>query len=482
MNVEQEITRLVQFRQAVYQNFDNYAGTLMDLVDALSSNINAQSVVQLSLNPLFRRNYSTLFRAVATYFHVVDKDEAAAKRRTQEQKLIQIIVACLLPPQQRKFWLLGVDVTPWRRQFAQTLADRGYVYYPNAIPGNTPITIGHQYALLALLPEKEGVYPQAWLTPVSLRRVGTDEDKELVGAAQIDMLMNEPSAPFADDLVVQVGDTAYSKPAYLYAGGQHANLVTLVRARSNRVFYRRFVAEAGSQATRGHPTWYGSRFDLKDVTTWHEADETVQTTHTSRRGHHYTVKIDTWRDMLMRGKRRIPMQKHLFTLVRIRLFDEQGNLAFRRPFWLIVCGERRNELSPTELYKAYQQRYDLEHFFRFGKQRLLLDKFQTAEVEREESWAQLVLLAYVQLWLARPLAQRWPRPWERYLPVVKEASVTSPTLVQRDCGRIIREIGTPAAPPRTPNNLPGRKLGTKLPPRPRCPVVFKGKKQEQQPP
>jgi len=134
---------------------------------------------------------------------------------------MQLIVPHLPRPQQRKFWLVGVDVTPWRRQFAQTLADRGYVYYANAIKGNNPVTIGHQYSLLALLPEKEGAHPPAWLVPLSLRRVATDEDKEMIGAAQIDMLMNERESPLVGDLTVQVGDTAYSKPAYLCAGGQH---------------------------------------------------------------------------------------------------------------------------------------------------------------------------------------------------------------------------------------------------------------------
>ena len=226
----------------------------MDLVDALSSNINAQSVVQLSLSPYFRRSYSTLFKGIVDYLRVDDKDEAAAKRRTQEQKLIQLIVPHLPRPQQRKFWLTGVDVTPWRRQFAPTLADRGYVYYPNAIKGNNPVTIGHQYSLLALLPEKKSAHSPAWLVPLSLRRVATDEDKEMIGAAQIDMLMKEGASLFADDLVVQVGDTAYSKPAYLHAGGQHDNLVTIARARSNRVFYRRFVPEEGFKAPPGHPT------------------------------------------------------------------------------------------------------------------------------------------------------------------------------------------------------------------------------------
>ena len=146
--------------------------------------------------------------------------------------------------------------------------------------------------------------------------------------------------------------------------------------------------------------------------------------------------------------------------------------------------ERGNELLNRllEIVQAYQQRFDLEHFFRFGKQRLLLDKFQTPQVESEESWTRLVLLAYLQLWLARPLAERWPRPWERYLPVVKEALEASPSLVQRDLSRIIREIGTPAAPPKPQNNASARLTGTKLPPRLRIPVVFKEAKQVAQPP
>ena len=53
-----------------------------------------------------------------------------------------LIVPHLPQPQKRKFHLLGVDVTPYRRQFAHTLADRGYVYYPNAIQGNRPVTVG----------------------------------------------------------------------------------------------------------------------------------------------------------------------------------------------------------------------------------------------------------------------------------------------------------------------------------------------------
>lgn len=81
-----------------------------------------------------------------------------------------------------------------------------------------------------------------------------------------------------------------------------------------------------------------------------------------------------------------------------------------------VIGKRRHELSLLQVHEAYTQRYDLEHFFRFSKKRLLPSKFQTPDFEHEENWCQLVQLAYVQLWLARCLVKAMSRPWERYLP------------------------------------------------------------------
>ncbi len=482
MDTTIEIAQLIQFRDALYQFFDNRANTLMDLVDALSSNVAAQSVVQLSLNPLFRPSYSTLFKSIADYFRPENAATSATERRQQEQKILRLIMPYLPHPEKQKFWVLGVDVTPWKRPFSPTLSDRGYVYYPNAIKGNKPITIGHQFSLLALLPEKEGMYAPAWLLPLNLRRIGTDEDKEMVGAEQIDMFMEDPQSPMGDDLVLLAADSAYSKPRYLHSNGKHDNLVTIARARSNRVLYRVFVPDDDADNAQGHPRWYGDRFDLKDSSTWHEADEEIWTTHTSRRGKKYKVHLERWNEMSMRGKHDVPMHKHPFTLVRVRFFDEKGNLAFKRPMWLLVVGKRREEPTLLEIYKTYRQRYDLEHFFRFGKQCLLMDKYQTPEVEREESWAHLVMLSYVQLWLARTLAERWPHPWERYLPSVNKAVETTPSLVQRDFERIIREIGTPAEPPKPNINDTGREKGTKLPPRPRKPVVYKGKKEAKAPP
>jgi hypothetical protein len=110
-------------------------------------------------------------------------------------------------------------------------------------------------------------------------------------------------------------------------------------------------------------------------------------------------------------------------------------------------GSRRNQLTCLDIYQAYRQRFDLEHLWRFGKQRLLMAAFQTPEVKHEENWVQLTLLAYTQLWVARELAQHLPRPWERYLPTHVKARIT-PSVVQRDFARIISQIGTPALSPK----------------------------------
>ncbi len=104
------------------------------------------------------------------------------------------------------------------------------------------------------------------------------------------------------------------------------------------------------------------------------------------------------------------------------------------------------ELSLQDCYDSYRQRYDMEHLFRFGKQKLLMTAYSTPDVEQEENWVKLTLLAYVNLWAARNLAVVLPRPWENYL-TQNESLKISPSLVQRDFYRIISTWGTIAKSP-----------------------------------
>ena len=436
----------------------------MDLVDAMSSTPDAKSVVEYSLARCFRRSYSTIFKAI---------DEVKLK----PMWLAEQIGPALVKPQAWPFWLLMVDVTPNPRPYARTLADRGMVYQPEVVKGKLPVTIGHQYSTVALGLEPEAGISSSWVLPLLTRRVATDADKEQVGMEQIGQLLQNEKLPFGQALTVEVADSSYSKPAALYAHRQYPNLVTIVRTRGTRTFYHQPVAseEAGAQPGKGHPTWYGEPFSLATVSTPTAPDETQTLWETSRRGKQYRVEIQAWHNLLMPGKRKpvaLPMHQHPFTLVRIVRYDPEGKPACKHPLWLIVMGKRRHELTLTHIYEAYATRFDIEHFFRFGKQKLLLVDFQTPEVEHEENWFQLAHMAYAQLWMARHLVACLPRPWERTLPAMRRHLV-SPALVQRDFGRFIRQFGTPAQPPKPRGISPGRRKGSELPKRLRHKVLVK---------
>jgi len=452
---------LAQFRKEVYQNFNKRADTMMDLLDALCSQTKSRSVVELSLQNCFRRSYSAIFKAMNEY-------------RPKKDDLAQLAGPNLPAAQQRPFWLIGVDVTPQPRPYAQTLAERGFVYQPTVIWGNKPITIGHQYSTVAILPEKDSEQPVPWVVPLSCQRVKPDESKTVVGAKQIGELLGDEKLPFHKQLTVEVGDSDYSQPAYLAANREQEHLLSVVRCRGNRTLYRQRSRSATE--TGGAPGYYGTPFKLKDPVTWYEPDEQIQLPFVSRRGHPYQITIQAWQNILMRGKnkpKRIRMYKYPFTLVRIVVRDEDGQPRFTHPLWVLVIGPRRLELSLEQIFQAYSQRSDLEHFFRFGKQKLLMADYQTPDLEREERWWHLVHLAYLQLWVAHDAAAHSPRPWERYLPQHKLEKIT-PTLVQRDFDRLISQFGTPAKVPKPRGKSPGRKKGFRLPPRVHHKVLRKG--------
>ncbi len=141
-------TPLETFRMDVYEWFPQRADALMDLLDAQSSNTTARSVVELSVSSLFRREYSSVHDGIEHLFVPRDEVLRDEERQTWEQQLVRLVMP-FVPRPQRPFWLLGTDVTSASRPFARTLSDRMYVYQPNAVKGVKPVTIGHQYSILA---------------------------------------------------------------------------------------------------------------------------------------------------------------------------------------------------------------------------------------------------------------------------------------------------------------------------------------------
>jgi hypothetical protein len=119
------------FREQLYNEFEHCSDSTMDWLDALCSNIQSPSVVQLSLNPLFRRGYSALYKALGgnLFAKPSDENESQSKNNSQPQeKQFQSLdlTSPVVPiPKQRHFFLFGLDCTSISRPFANTLEDRG---------------------------------------------------------------------------------------------------------------------------------------------------------------------------------------------------------------------------------------------------------------------------------------------------------------------------------------------------------------------
>ncbi len=480
--------KLEQFRLDLYEALPYRQDTLLDLLDALSSNTTARSVVELSLSPFFRREYSSVSDGIDNFFQATSGEKEGEERQEWGRKLVRLVSPYLPEPQKRKFWLFGLDVTPQPRPFAETLADRTYVYQPNTLKGNKPVNIGHQSSVLAYLPEK-GEQSPPWLVPLHVRRVRSEETKNEAGAEQVKEVLWAEKLPFSGELKVLVGDSDYSARPFLgeiygdqadEAGQKKSDdQVAIVRSAGNRTFYHP-PPEIEGQNPVGHPTWYGEPFRLPDEETWGQPDEEEWTTWTTHRGKEYDVRLRGWHNIRMRGTKEYPMHQYPFNLVRADVFNSAGKSVFKRPLWLIVIGQRREEVSLLESWAAYGQRVDLEHYFRFGKQRLLFNSYQTPDVEHQENWGQIVQLAYIFLWLAAELVEDMPRPWEKPAPK-GEADMAPPTRAQRGFGEIIRQFGTPAKTPKPRGYSSGRAKGETQPPRERQPVIKKDKKGQKLP-
>ena len=456
------VEQLSAFRSDLYNVLSKRADAVLDLVDALSSTSSASSVVELSLSGLFRREYPSVYDAVEHLFIASSADKETKERLKFRKKLLGLGASFIAKPITRNFLLFGVDGVSIPRLYADTLDDRSFVHQPTVIRGNKPITIGHSYSTLAFLPESVAGDYSHWIFPLSMQRVTSDQKATEVAQEQFQLLFNHDEFTLKDHLSVTVGDTAYSTPAYLCSNYQHKSFVTIDRLRSNRKLYRPYeVASDDYEKAQGHPRWYGEKIHVNDETLWQTPGESITVLWTTKRGKCYTVTVSGISNLRMRGKKNISMHDKPLKLVRILVTDEQGKAVYQHPIYLVICGQRQNELTLQEIYDAFKERFNLEHFFRFGKQRLLLARSQTPILQSEENWCDLVVLAYQQLFLARQAAKEVRKPWERKTDSNNHKAHTakSPSQTQRDFERIIREIGTPAKPPKTRNKPNGRAKG-----------------------
>ena len=444
----------------------------MDLIDALAATPTTDSVVKLSLSNLFGRTYSSLTDVLSCLFRTNLKNLPTDEERKEKTlKVTQLLAEeCASSDLQSGIALFAIDCTADPRIYADKVRDRTVVHAPNHVPGQKPITVGHEYSVLVYLPNREEEKEKHWVVPLSVKRVESHQSGPDVGLLQLEEIANH--TVFKHHFCISVTDAAYSTKKWVIRGSQLPHVVHISRLRGNRKVYRMPVSN--NEPRRGRPQIYGEELLLQNPS---EPDLEEITTMISRKGRGYQVLLQRWNDVVMQGSKDEPTHEHPFDLLRVTVTDDKGKAVYRRPLWVMIAGAKRREVRSKDAQIAYGRRYDIEHYFRFGKQRLGMVASQTCETRHEENWHWIGLLSYNMLYYARSLAKSTRYPWEKKKIQVL-SSIERPSQVQRDYNRIISEIGTPAPFPKPRGKSPGRQLGSKIEARPEHPVIRKSVKKE----
>ena len=208
--IELIIAKFQTFRYRLFQLFPYRAGATMDLIDAVSATTTADSVVKLSLSDLFRRTNSSLTDVLSSLFRTNLKiPQTDEERQKQAFKITQLLVEKCAPSSLEKHPVLfAIDCTANPRIYASKVGDRTNVHAPNHVPGQKPITIGHEYSVLAYLPNRQEDRELHWVVPLSVRRVRSDQSGPQVGLRQLEEIANRTD--FKAHFCISVTDAAYS--------------------------------------------------------------------------------------------------------------------------------------------------------------------------------------------------------------------------------------------------------------------------------
>ena len=148
-------------------------------------------------------------------------------------------------------------------------------------------------------------------------------------------------------------------------------------------------------------------------------------------------------------------------VVKVEIFSQDNcKKPLLTPLLLIISGKRRKEITALAAYKSYKRRFDIEHFFRFMKQKLLFRTYQTPDLDHQISWWWFCCMAYWLLYHVRHVSQGPTRPWHK-----KEArgSPPGPGEVKRlFATKIFPVLGSPSRPPINQKKSRGRKKGAVL--------------------
>lgn len=432
------------FRQEFYRSLIRRADALFELTDAvLCADGPVHSLAGLSLVAEHRRGHGALY-------------DALGQGRIELGRLRQALTSVPLPRAAGERIVLAADVTCWLRPEAHTSPERILCHtYGRGKDQHIGIP-GWPYSFVVALESGR----TSWAAPLDAIRLAPGADLATVTATQVrDVVIRIIDARHWHDgdpdiwLVVDAGYDA-ARLTWLL---RDLPVQVLARMRSDRVLRR--TAPTRQPGTLGRNRRHGGEFIFGDPASWGEPDVTI-VTETRLYG---TATARAWYQLHPRLTRRaawadcpvLPILEG--TLIRLDVARLPSG-ATAKPVWLWWSGPATTNPEPATvdlLWQAFLRRFDIEHLFRLCKQTLgwTVPKLRTPQAA--DRWTWLIIAAYTQLRLARPLAADLRRPWEPPAPPER----LTPARVRRGFRHLRRTLPCPASAPKPTRPGPGRPPG-----------------------
>jgi hypothetical protein len=435
---------LDRFRCEFYRSCTARADTLFELTDAvLCADGPVRSLVELTLVAEHRRGHGAMY-------------DALAHGAVTPQRLRRALADVPLPRAGDGRIVLAVDVSPWLRPDAPTSADRLFCHVYGRGRGNAQMIPGWPYSFVAAL--EPGA--TSWTAMLDVVRIGPAQDATAVTAAQLREVVDRLTAAgqwrVGDLPIVIVADAGYdiTRLAHVLADRP----VELVgRLRSDRVL--RGPRALRAVGATGRPPRHGPDFALSDPQTWWAPAQTTATD-TTRYGR---AVATAWDGLYPRLTHRGVWADHpgelpiiAGTLLRLQVERLPGDHA-PKPVWLWSSVTGATAQDVDRWWRSFLRRFDLEHTFRLFKQTLGWTRPKVRTPVAADRWTWLIIAAYTQLYLARPLAADLRRPWER----PAEPGRLTPARVRRGFRHLRVNTRHPARAPKPSHPGPGRPPGSR---------------------
>jgi hypothetical protein len=436
--------RLAVFRSELYRCLTARADELFELADAvLCADGPVRDLAGLSLAPEHRRGHGALYDAVS-------------HGRIDIARLRRVLAGLPLPRAADGRLILAADVSNWLRPGAATSPERLFCHVYGRGKGQAQMIPGWPYSVIAALEPGR----TSWTAVLDAVRLGPDDDETEVTAAQVrDVITRLIGAGHwrqGDPRILVVFDAGYdvTRLSWLLAD---LPVDLLGRLRSDRVM--QLPAPPPRPGAPGRPRKHGGELALADPATW-PAPQLTTSTVTTRYGTAVAAAWDRVHPRLTHRGAWLDHQGDLpvidGTLIRLQVDHLPGDRD-PKPVWLWSSAAAAAPAAVDRLWQAFLRRFDLEHTFRLFKQVLGWTAPKIRDPAAADRWTWLIIAAYAQLRLARPLAADLRRPWERPAPPGR----LTPARVRRGFRNIRAKTAQPASAPKRGKPGPGRPPGSK---------------------